>query len=132
MINKQLAIALAGLLLCLLVVGGTLALAQGTPTINRWAISGGGAPSSGGNVTLNDTLGQPIVGPSSGGNVWLGAGYWGGRAVEEGPPPPAIPVGGYVVPISKLKLLAPWMGLGALAGLLLASTVVVFRRQKRR
>ena len=41
-----------------------------------WAISGGGAPSSGGNVTLNDTLGQPMVGPWTGGSVALNAGYW--------------------------------------------------------
>jgi hypothetical protein len=76
MMNKQLAIALVGLLCGLLVVGG--ALAQGTATINWWVIAGGGAPSGGGQVTLNDTLGQPIIGPSSSGNVWLGAGYWGG------------------------------------------------------
>lgn len=124
--SKQLASALAGLLLCLLVVGGTLA--QGTAIIHRWVISGGGAPSSGGNVALNDTLGQPIIGPSSGGNVWLGAGYWGG-AVEEGPPPPPpIAVGGYIVPVNKLELLVPWMGLVTLAGLLLTGMAVGFRR----
>jgi len=130
--NKRHAITLAAALLCCLVlVVGTLA--QGTATINRWVISGGGAPSSGGNVTLNDSLGQPIVGPSSGGNVWLGAGYWGGGAVEEGPlPPPPIPVGGYIVPVSKLQLLVPLMGLVALVGLLLTSTAVVLRKRKRR
>ena len=74
--NKRLSIALAGLLCCLLVVGG--ALAQGAATIDWWVIASGGAPSSGGKVTLNDTLGQPVIGPSSSGNVWLGAGYWGG------------------------------------------------------
>ena len=130
--NKRLIAALAAaLLLCLLVVGGTLA--QGGPTSNRWVISGGGAPSSGGNVALNDTLGEPIIGPSSGGNVWLGAGYWGAGAVEEGPPlPPPIPVGGYVVPVSKLQLLLPWMGLVALMGLLVTGITIVLRKRTRR
>jgi hypothetical protein len=130
--NKRHAIVPAAALLCCLVVAGA-ALAQGTATINRWVISSGGAPSSGGNVTLNDTLGQPIIGPSSGGNVSLGAGYWGGRAVEEqSPSPPPLPIGGYVVPVSKFGLLVPWMGLAALVGLLLTGTVVVLRKHKRR
>ena len=63
------------LLCCLLVVGG--ALAQGSmPAINWWVIAGSGGPSSGGGVSLNDTLGQPVIGPSSSGNVSLAAGYW--------------------------------------------------------
>jgi hypothetical protein len=134
--NKRHVNALATALLCCLVVALSVVtgVAQGTPTIiNRWVISDGGAPSSDGNVTVNDTLGEPIIGPSSGSNVWLGAGYWGAGAVEQGPPPPPpIPVGGYVMPVNKLGLLAPWIGLAALVGLLLAGTVVVFRRQKRR
>ena len=128
--NKQLGIALAGLLCCLLVVGG--ALAQGAATINWWAITGGGTPSGGGNVTLNDTLGQPVIGPSSSGNVSLRAGYWGAGAIDEAPPPPPIPVGGYIVPVSKLRLLAPWMGLGTLAGLLLTGIAVSLRRRTRK
>jgi len=96
--NKRHTSVLATAFLCGL-LAASIALAQGTPTINRWVISGGGTPSSGGNVTLNDTLGQPVIGPSSSGNVWLGAGYWGAGAMEEGPPPPPpIPVGGYIVP----------------------------------
>jgi len=130
--NKRNVVPLAIAALCLLLVGSSV-LAQGGAAINWWVFGGGGAPSSGGNVTLNDTLGQPIVGPSSGGNVSLGAGYWGGRAVEEGPPPPPpIPVGGYIVPISKYELLVPWMVSATLAGLLLAGIVVVLRKRKRR
>jgi hypothetical protein len=64
----------AALAVALLAV--SVALAQGTPAIGWWVISGGGSPSSGGAITLNDTLGQPVVGSSSGGNVSLGAGYW--------------------------------------------------------
>lgn len=130
--NRRDVVLLATAVLCFLLVGSGV-LAQGSAAIAWWVIGGGGAPSSGGNVTLNDSLGQPIIGPSSGGNVWLEAGYWGGRAVEEGPPPPPpIPVGGYIVPVSKFGLLVPWMGLVTLVGLILSSIVVVLRKRKRR
>jgi len=200
-------------------LAGGAALALGSAAINRWVISGGGAPSSGGSVTLNDTLGQPIIGPSSGGNVSLGAGYWYGavsvvaldsdgdgipdtddncpavsnpnqqdadgdgigdacdpctdvdgdsygvgpscigpdcddtdHAINPGateicddgmdndcdgfvdgrdPDCPSIPVGGYVVPMNRLELLLPWMGLVALIGLLLAGMAVALRRHAR-
>ena len=126
-------VVLVTAVLCFLLIGSSV-LAQGGAAINWWVFGGGGAPSSGGNVTLNDTLGEPIIGPSSnGGNVSLMAGYWGGRAVEEGPPPPPpIPVGGYIVPISKYELLVPWMASATLAGLFLAGIVVVLRKRKRR
>jgi hypothetical protein len=52
------------------------ALAQGSAAVNWWVVAGGGAPSTGGGVTMNDTLGQPVIGPSSGGTVSLAAGYW--------------------------------------------------------
>ncbi len=44
--------------------------------VDWWVIAGGGAPSMGAGVTLNDTLGQPVIGSSSGGDVGLAAGYW--------------------------------------------------------
>jgi uncharacterized repeat protein (TIGR01451 family) len=53
-----------------------IALAQETLDIPWNVISGGGEPSTGAGVTLNGTLGQPIIGPSSGGGPGLGAGYW--------------------------------------------------------
>lgn len=69
-------LALAGL-----VLAATVAQAQSSgPAINWAVIAGGGARSSGGSVTLNDTLGQPVIGPDSGGNVGLAAGYWVGCA----------------------------------------------------
>jgi hypothetical protein len=61
----------------LLLIGLGVTLAQGGgPTVDWWVIAGGGAPSSGGNVTLNDTLGQPFVGAAGGGSVSLRDGYW--------------------------------------------------------
>jgi hypothetical protein len=66
---------LVGLLVLLVAVGAVSANGSG-PAVDWWVISGGGGPSSGGNVALNDTLGQPVIGPASGGNVTLHAGYW--------------------------------------------------------
>ncbi len=59
-------------------LGAGIILAQGGgPAINWWVISGGGGPSSGPGVTLNDTLGQPVIGPAAGsGSLGLSAGYW--------------------------------------------------------
>ncbi|MBC8264239.1 MAG: hypothetical protein H8E47_08975 [Anaerolineales bacterium] len=45
------------------------------------------------------------------------------------PPPEPEPVGGYVVPVNKLGLVAPWMGLVTLAGLAGLGVVVVRRRR---
>jgi hypothetical protein len=69
-----------GVVLVVALVFAAAAFAGGTgAAIDWWIISGGGGSTSGGNVTLDSTLGQPIVGPSSGGNAWLGAGYWYGE-----------------------------------------------------
>jgi uncharacterized repeat protein (TIGR01451 family) len=58
-----------------MLLGAALARAA-VPSIGWWVLGSGGAPSSGGAVTLNDTLGQPVIGPSGGGDVSLHAGYW--------------------------------------------------------
>ncbi|MEA3459911.1 MAG: hypothetical protein U9R11_04460 [Chloroflexota bacterium] len=39
-----------------------------------------------------------------------------------------IPVGGYIVPVSKVELLAPWMGLAALIAMAVAAAVIIRRR----
>jgi hypothetical protein len=44
--------------------------------IGWWVLSAGGGSASSGSVTLNATLGQPVVGPSAGGSVGLTSGYW--------------------------------------------------------
>lgn len=70
-------VAPAALLVMLL--GAGLALANGgSPSVDWWVIAGGGGSSSdGGDVALNDTLGQPVIGASSdGGDVALRVGYW--------------------------------------------------------
>lgn len=69
-------LALVGLALAAAVVQAQ----SGGPAINWAVIAAGGAPSSGGNVSLNDTLGQPVIGLAGGGNVGLAAGYWVGCA----------------------------------------------------
>ena len=64
-------------------LGGGVALAQGGgPAVDWWVIAGGGGPPGGTGVTLNDTLGQPVIGPSSGaGSIRLAAGYWTGSCL---------------------------------------------------
>jgi hypothetical protein len=71
----------------LLLLGGT-ALALSSPSVDWWVFGGGGGPSSGGEASLNFTIGQPITGPSSGGEFDLQAGYWAGGSEAE----PAYPV----------------------------------------
>ena len=70
-----------GLIAVFVMVG--IALAASGPAVDWQVTAGGGAPTAGGNVTLNDTLAQPIIGASSGGNVGLGAGYWVGLGYDE-------------------------------------------------
>lgn len=69
----------AGLvLLPLLLVVGVVWAAAASPAVDWEVLSGGGAPASAGEVTLNGSLGQTAIGPSSGGEVTLGAGFWYG------------------------------------------------------
>ena len=59
---------------------------------------------------------------------------WGNGEVEDYEvtiPTTAVPVGGYVMLVSKAELLAPWVGLAALAGLLLTCAIVVASRRVR-
>lgn len=82
-------ILIVGLLLSAVVLlAGRGALAQGSgPAVEWWVVAGGGASSdgTGGDIVLQDTLGQPIVGPSSGagGQVALSAGYWTGTVTHD-------------------------------------------------
>ncbi len=72
---RALTVALAAMIL--LLIGAVIALANsGDPAVGWWVISGSGAPSSGTGVTLDDTLGQPIIGATGGGDITLRDGYW--------------------------------------------------------
>ena len=72
------AVPAMALLCCLLLVVPALGLAQ-EPAIDWWVVAGGGGSASGsGEVALQDTVGQPIVGLASQDGTWLEAGYWGG------------------------------------------------------
>ncbi len=65
------------LLVGLLIAAGLgRVVAQSDAVVNWWVFAGGGAPSSGGAVTMNDTLGQPVIDLAQGGTVSLQAGYW--------------------------------------------------------
>lgn len=71
-----------------LLLGSILALAQ-SPTEIDWAVvAGGGGASNTGELTVDDTLGQPVIGFAQAGETSLGAGYWYGmigrpRAVDD-------------------------------------------------
>ena len=72
--TKILVVWLAAALLVLAVV--MVASASETVSIGWQVLSAGGSSASGGSVSLDSTLGQPITGISSAGSAWLGAGYW--------------------------------------------------------
>ena len=76
--NKRRILLSISVLGALALAAGAVLAQGGTPAIDWWVVAGGGEPASGGEITLNDTLGQPVVGPSAGEDVALGAGYWYG------------------------------------------------------
>ena len=73
--HKSLSVIIA---CAVVLIGAGGVLAQGDdPAVNWWVVAGAGGTSTGGSVTVSDTLGQPIIGPASGsGNLGLSAGYW--------------------------------------------------------
>jgi hypothetical protein len=50
--------------------------ASAAQAIGWWVLGSGGGPSSGSTITLDGTLGQPVVGVSTNGVTTLSAGYW--------------------------------------------------------
>ena len=52
------------------------ASAEGTPEIDWFFIGSGGGSESGGDYTLDATIGQPLVGESGNGDLALCSGYW--------------------------------------------------------
>ena len=61
-------------LLSLLIAGTAFALS--IPTVDWWVFGGVGARSIGGDIAINDTIGQSMIGSSTGGDITLEAGYW--------------------------------------------------------
>ena len=61
----------------ILAVSGMVLAANGTG-LARWVLGGGASGSTGNNVTMNATLGQPVVGVVSGGNVSVSQAFWHG------------------------------------------------------
>jgi len=74
---RELALSL-GLLLSI----GSVILAQGTTTISRWVIGGGGGIAAGGNVSISSTLGQALAGPSRYGDVTICINLWCSEVTE--------------------------------------------------
>jgi hypothetical protein len=79
------ALGLAAVLI-LLWVGVAGAGSAANVALDWQVLSMGGAPANGGNVSLNGTLGQAIIGASSGGNVNLSSGFWYGVTDISGGP----------------------------------------------
>jgi len=79
--KERIAPAVALALLGWLALAGVFLAQTVGPAIGWSVISGGGAPASGGNVTLSGTLGQLASVPAAGGTVSMGPGYWIAQAV---------------------------------------------------
>jgi hypothetical protein len=75
--NKRSIFLLAIAFLCFVLIAAGV-LVNNTYEIDRWVLSSGGGQASGETVTLDATLGQPIVSASSGGSIILKAGFWAG------------------------------------------------------
>jgi hypothetical protein len=75
--KNQRLIVLVLLALLLLAMVTTAAAKEPSASAILWRVfSGGGAPASGGNVTLNGSLGQTAIGSAATGRNRLGSGYW--------------------------------------------------------
>ena len=68
------------LVLALFLAAAGSALAVNYIELLRWVLGGGASDSSAEDVTLQGTLGQPIVGDISGGNITLEQGFWHGSS----------------------------------------------------
>jgi hypothetical protein len=109
-----------------LLVVATSALAQTSANYDQsWHVmAGAGAPSNSENFAVNGTLTQTAIGTSDGNSYRAESGYWYGMA----PPIPFVPIGGFIVPVSKLGLLAPWIGV-ALLVVVAGGALLLWRRR---
>jgi cell division protein FtsW (lipid II flippase) len=90
-------------------------------------LAGAGDPSSSASFAVNGTLTQFAIGASDSSSYRAESGYWYGLA----PPIPFVPVGGLIVPVSKLGLLAPWIGV-ALLVMIAGGALLIWRRRGSR
>jgi hypothetical protein len=120
------------LVVAALMLAATSALAQISSHYDQsWHVmAGAGAPASSENFAVNGTLSQLAIGVSQGSKHRAESGYWYGATVSEPfePPIPPIPVGGFIVPLSKLGLLAPWIGV-ALLVVVAGGALLIWRRK---
>jgi hypothetical protein len=79
-------ILIPALMLVLLLAASGVALANGGVELPRWALGGGASDSTGGDVAIRATLGQPVVGvvTSGGGDITLGQGFWHAEGLARG------------------------------------------------
>ena len=87
MTRRRVFLSIFAALLAALALAG-VALALGPSALARQVVAGGGGSAAGGQVALNDTIGQPAIGPSAGSPpggpaIALNAGYWTGQVVEQ-------------------------------------------------
>ena len=117
------------LVIAALAIVATSVLAQTSTNFNQtWhVLAGAGAPASSENFAVNGTLTQMAIGVSQGSSYRTESGYWHGPTVSE-PLPPPIPVGGLIVPVGKLGLLLPWIGVALLVVAAVAALLIWRRR----
>ena len=112
-----------------LAIVATSVLAQTSTNYDQtWHVmAGGGAPASSASFAANGTMTQVAIGVSQGSNYRAESGYWHGPTVSE-PPEPPIPVGGFIVPVGKLELLLPWIGVALLVAVA-GGALLIWRRR---
>jgi hypothetical protein len=75
--NKRRLIVFSLLALLILAMVTTVAAKEPSASAILWRVfGGGGAPVSGGDVTLNGSLGQTAIGSAAAGKAQIGSGYW--------------------------------------------------------
>ena len=115
-----------------LAIVATSVLAQTSANYDqtRHVMAGAGAPASSASFAANGTLTQVAIGVSQGSKHRAESGYWYGATGSEPfePPIPPIPVGGFIVPLSKLGLLLPWIGV-ALLVVVASGGLLIWRRR---
>ncbi len=117
------------LLVAALAIVATSVLAQTSANYDQsWhVLAGAGAPTSSESFAVNGTLTHTPIGASDSNNYRAESGYWYGTLRAAQPEPP-IPVGGFIVPVSKLGLLAPWAGV-ALLVVVAGGALLIWRRR---